>query len=359
MRNVKQVHKLGVHGLSLGGGTATHLARACDLDFLFADRTFSTIGDITRYNFGQVAFYPFQIFGPVDTDSAGDYISVGCYKVLSADPRDDMIDDLASLKSGAAIQLFIKQSGIPYIDPGLFDKKSHLLSLDDFNNFLESLVRIGKLTTSMVKIMHEAISPDQIPSLVIKSLSAQKVYKITASENQIDYEKAAEIIVDIQEILANLDAGGKSLVTIYTCKHSRLCLLVWLLVLDIWGSSPNEYVEDLERGKSIAIETVRCAIGSIRDIITENKGYVSKLNQAILKDLQVLHDAFSTICRKLEGEDSSDAEDSLCSFDIIRESVDYSSAGYLIPLKNGHNGLYSSIEKHVYEKHLFRARFLS
>ena len=43
LRETLGVEKIGVHGESLGGCIATYLAWKCDLDFLFADRTFSSL----------------------------------------------------------------------------------------------------------------------------------------------------------------------------------------------------------------------------------------------------------------------------------------------------------------------------
>jgi hypothetical protein len=40
------VKYLGVHGESLGGMIAVHLAKAKKVDFLFADRTFSSLSEV-------------------------------------------------------------------------------------------------------------------------------------------------------------------------------------------------------------------------------------------------------------------------------------------------------------------------
>ena len=40
--------RVGVHGESLGGTVACHLARKLDVDFLFADRTFSSLDSVVR-----------------------------------------------------------------------------------------------------------------------------------------------------------------------------------------------------------------------------------------------------------------------------------------------------------------------
>ena len=82
---------------------ATHLARVCNLDFLFADRTFSNLNDIALFNFGKIAYWVFRFLNSNNSDSVYDYLNANCYKVVSADPGDSMINDLASLKSGISM----------------------------------------------------------------------------------------------------------------------------------------------------------------------------------------------------------------------------------------------------------------
>lgn len=40
------IKKIGAHGYSLGGSVASHIALKKQLDFLIADRTFSSVSDI-------------------------------------------------------------------------------------------------------------------------------------------------------------------------------------------------------------------------------------------------------------------------------------------------------------------------
>ena len=48
LRANKGVSVLGVHGESIGGVVAAHVAWKCKLDFLFVDRCFSTLEDLVR-----------------------------------------------------------------------------------------------------------------------------------------------------------------------------------------------------------------------------------------------------------------------------------------------------------------------
>ena len=102
-QRVGQYSRVGVHGRSIGGVIATHLARKGMVEFLFADRTFRSLDRAAKYSVGAWAQYalPFFTFW-FDTDLTTDYIFSSCYKVMSSDPNDEIIDDNASLKTGVA-----------------------------------------------------------------------------------------------------------------------------------------------------------------------------------------------------------------------------------------------------------------
>ena len=101
--------RVGVHGRSVGGVVATHIARKGYVDFLFADRTFSSLDEVVKYSFGRWA----QILLPLfmltfDMDLTTDYIFSSCYKVIANDPNDEIISDSASLKTGVAKRIVSK-----------------------------------------------------------------------------------------------------------------------------------------------------------------------------------------------------------------------------------------------------------
>jgi hypothetical protein len=70
---------------------------------LFADRTFRSLNKAAKHSVGSWAQWalPFFTFW-FDTDLTTDYIFSSCYKVMSNDPNDEIIDDNASLKVGVA-----------------------------------------------------------------------------------------------------------------------------------------------------------------------------------------------------------------------------------------------------------------
>ena len=92
-----------MHGRSVGGVIATHLARRGYTDFLFADRTFSSLGRVTRYTIGKWAQKALPMFTfKSDINLVNDYIYTSCYKVMGNDVNDEVINDIASLKCGVA-----------------------------------------------------------------------------------------------------------------------------------------------------------------------------------------------------------------------------------------------------------------
>ena len=44
--------KVGIHGESLGGCVSSYVAKKCQVDFIFSDRTFSQLSHIAHWGFG-------------------------------------------------------------------------------------------------------------------------------------------------------------------------------------------------------------------------------------------------------------------------------------------------------------------
>jgi hypothetical protein len=75
---------VGIHGLSMGGLIASHVARKGLVDFIFADRTFSSLDEVPVYTLGNFAKRAIKIFTLWDqTDATQDYIFANCYKVVA------------------------------------------------------------------------------------------------------------------------------------------------------------------------------------------------------------------------------------------------------------------------------------
>lgn len=99
------VTEIGVHGRSIGGICACHLAaRHPDLvKLLVADRTMSTLARVAKLTFGNWAVKGLSL-SATWADNVAVYSQARCYKVLICDARDATIPDLASLRTAIAVE---------------------------------------------------------------------------------------------------------------------------------------------------------------------------------------------------------------------------------------------------------------
>lgn len=100
---LRGVTQIGVHGRSIGGIVACHLAsKHPDLvKLLIADRTFSTLALVAKFLMGSWAVKGLSISATWAENTAS-YYKAKCYKVMIHDPKDAVILDLSSLRSAVA-----------------------------------------------------------------------------------------------------------------------------------------------------------------------------------------------------------------------------------------------------------------
>lgn len=139
--------KIGIHGESLGGSVACFLAKKCGLDFLFADRTFSSLAETGYFRFGKACYWALRLFLKSDSDTVADFLGTRCYKVMSAGFNDKIIPDLASLKSGVALRFIYPNYSalsLSYLDPKLLQTTHHILTAAEICNLVGSLNSLSK-----------------------------------------------------------------------------------------------------------------------------------------------------------------------------------------------------------------------
>jgi len=105
LRQELGVKKIGVHGQSLGGLVATHLAKHKGLDYLCADRTFSELANIAELTYGRIAGALYRLITWWTDDISNDFLESSCYKVMAFDSNDEVINPLGSLKHGVMSKL--------------------------------------------------------------------------------------------------------------------------------------------------------------------------------------------------------------------------------------------------------------
>ena len=117
--------KIGAHGLSMGGMIAAHLARKNLVEFLFVDRTFYDLSEVPQYSMGGWTKHAVRFLTLwSDLDSSDSYIYSNCYKVVAQDPKDEIINDNASLKTGISLKIVIIHNFDSFLDLKRVEEKS-------------------------------------------------------------------------------------------------------------------------------------------------------------------------------------------------------------------------------------------
>ena len=208
LREIRNIKLIGVHGESLGGSIATYLANKCNLNFLFADRTFSSLSQAALYNFGKVAYFGFKIASSEDIDSVSNYLDTKCYKVISSDPKDLMINDLASLKAGVAWNL-------------IYDKlpNTHILIEEHMAAFYKSLKRIYELIVKLSKLSNF----QREESFHKHSANYQP---LSEDLELFEDERFREALFKLKTLLTSIDAGGVSLLGVVKTKKPEVSIVI-------------------------------------------------------------------------------------------------------------------------------------
>lgn len=347
IRTEKRVKVLGIHGESLGGCVAVYLAKECVLDFLIADRTFSSLSAVALFKFGKIAYWLFRLFRGDNSENVSDYIDTKCFKILMADPNDMMIDDLSSLKSAVALQIISAGSNIielGYLKPSTQLNLSYIISPSALAICGDSLYRLKQFS---------------------KCLSENKPYQNSEYFKRDNYERVKLETDTFQEenisncvdhffiVINKINAGGKRLSNTVEGRHHKLSLIIWMMALDIWGSSIKAS-EDRLSCHMKALNTIKRCLQEIQSIQEKHEKSESIIVKQVFKDVNIVFNILIELMGHLEERCgiSSDLDETM-----NRIQPDYQKAGLLIPLQCGHSGILNPMEKHAFTRHL--SKFLS
>lgn len=300
MRSQLKLGKIAVHGESLGGCIACYLAKRTNLDFLFADRSPASIQDVGFFKFGKFGYWALKVFLNNDCDAVDDFLGTRCYKVISADPNDAIIGDIASLKSGVALRFVYPNYSVltlAYYEPKLLQTASHLLRPAEICNLVSALKKILKI------------------------------------------EKNSEEMTEIVNKLENIDAGGKGLCEVINDKHLNVTALLWIITADLWGSMT--YSQDTLSPYMKTIDKINSALEEI-DLHSEEFGKQD--------DLQVIKENLIVLNKRLE--EKCGIHGNIEEFEKVNRIVDFAVVGRLLPVNCGHCGCFNYLEKTGYVRHL-------
>ena len=133
LKNKLEVQGLiGVHGESLGGYVACHLAKKRQLDFLFVDRSFWWFDKLIEAKYGAWMMKSFKWISGYNVQSDQNFLDTSCFKIIAQDSCDEVINSLGGLKNGITRRLI---SNI---------KETKHITINDVDNFLDSYKAISE-----------------------------------------------------------------------------------------------------------------------------------------------------------------------------------------------------------------------
>ena len=107
--------KLGVHGESLGGSVAGFIAKKCNVDFVFIDRTFASLPDTAHWMLGgsfiRLLFVGLTRWTEKMWTNYTEGVKGECYKIMGCDSEDKIVPELASLKNALAKKVVTEKLG--------------------------------------------------------------------------------------------------------------------------------------------------------------------------------------------------------------------------------------------------------
>ena len=329
LKHTNNANYLGIHGESLGGCIAIQLAEACGCDFLFVDRSFGYLSDTIFFNLGLIAYWCFKISRVADIESITTFLKLDCYKIISSDPLDTLIKDLASLKSGIATRIIFNspESVSKLYLSGKIRSFEHIITNEECKTFCKSLIALNENWKIYCK----------------EELDLDKFHRIINTDINEDnnYNEIKSILNKIMNILNGINAGGMTLKSVIAQGYINIQFYVWIMVLEVWGSYGDNILHK-------NIEDIQLSVLQLKNL--EN----NSISNDIENIAHVLKKVFECLRDKITKQ-------SICT---IRSEADTPESelrkiGFLLPVTCGHNGQFDYEEKNSYEKHLENARFMS
>jgi hypothetical protein len=321
----KMYNKIAVHGESIGAVPACALARQSEVVFLFADRTFSSIDSVSKGHLRLLTHLSVSACLKCciqwSDSTCQNFLLSNCYKVLSFDPKDEIVPESASLKAGISNRLNCNE-----------------LDRESLEEFLKALQQINNCV--------EALRNNE----VLKAETLKGSFSLVSKENEpVDEEIVVGVAFKIFKCM-EIDSAG---VTLYDVKNLET-LARWVKGLQIWGSLLPIGSNPLGREKGI--QKVKATIAVLQEVFRENEFRVNSTIVSLCRQARLLKNAFTKVLKCLENFSRSATEELSIRDD---DQFDSGQGGYLIPINCGHSGKYSNEEKSLLTFHLKQSKMIS
>ena len=314
-----------LHGESLGGAIATHVASKFPVKILICDRTFSDIYSFGLHEFGEFGSQCLYLLTGWKLNVSEKFINAKCYKVYANSPKDSIIDEICSLKGGISkyvSSIHFNEAINEKYPKSRISSGSHFIEINNILNTTESESLIANL------ILLRSIKSKLINKLNLKTTNGSNGQRLLKENDKLmlDFEESKEtvtltsyesvrsnsdVLITPNPISDNLNSLLKSYLDIifneiesiesqgsnllysisYSCFISRLRSLNFLLSnLDYFGLSPsffytskngNSESESISERKLASIKKIQEVIGNIKTISQEISEIKSKLSYEV------------------------------------------------------------------------------
>eukprot|EP00826_Nyctotherus_ovalis_P031212 TRINITY_DN2490_c0_g2_i1.p1 TRINITY_DN2490_c0_g2~~TRINITY_DN2490_c0_g2_i1.p1 ORF type:complete len:616 (-),score=140.52 TRINITY_DN2490_c0_g2_i1:408-2117(-) len=229
LRNERGVRKIVIHGQSLGGTIASSLAWKFGCEFLFADRTFSSLESVAASSFGSFANMMLRWFTGWHLDCTSKYLQTNCYKVLGNDPHDGTIHELASLKTAISLSMALQCKGM------VADSCLMLTPLE-LKHFYEDLIYLYKVAQRTQANSHNINNGLPLPNVGnLELVDAEAAVTNLANEVLLELEKVNAAGMTLERIFSDSQKVQVKLLRVFV---SNIC---------VWGSTCGSGSEEVEQ----------------------------------------------------------------------------------------------------------------
>lgn len=312
--------KYGAHGYSIGGISATYLARNRNIDLLVSDRNFSTVSRIVEsYPLGTFIKYLYKFVLLDRFYNEENYLftkNAKCCKIILCDPLDEVVDNNGSVKS--SISKYIIRNCI------VNQKKENILEIffekEQINKFIESLLNIMIFFNKNLK------------------------------------NKENPFIINLKKFFECFTHGSEDLISFRNIPFKRLKILYinnFFNNFFIWGTrkfdvneNDNENKENYSYNTDNNIFYIDKAIEILNETVNMNYDLLKLNNEnsnKALNDIKIIKNGIETLKEKIG---------------MINYSQNLSK-GYLIRLSCGHNSTFSVKQENIIVEILEGINFLN
>jgi hypothetical protein len=317
IKKMNKWEKFGVHGYSIGGVSATHLARNRNIDLLISDRNFSSIYRISEsFFFGKIIKYLCKFILIDRYNNELNYLftkNSDCCKIILCDPSDEVVANIGSVKSSIS----------KYIIKNCIQKSKYENILDLIFNSNEKNKFINALLNIMDFLEKNCLRRDNLFVQNLNNFFDCFIHSSEDLKNFGNYEYKRLKILYINNFFNNFVVWGSK-----KCEE------------DINKFKENFY--KIENNKYYLDKAINI-LGVLINLENELNKIEFNDNAIIMDYIEIIKNGFIQLSNKVNN---------------ITFTKDISK-GYLIRLNCGHNTIFSGKEEDIIVQILEEINFLN